>query len=121
MVADPADRTINALVIDFPADGDSVIAVGAVSSGGNLANFSAEGPTADGRIKPDVVAMGLGVYAVENEQKGDESYTFVNGTSFSCPLAAGVCALILEARPELGPMDVRDALRETADRAAGRE
>ena len=102
--------------IDFPADGDSVIAVGAVSSEGTLAYFSSEGPTVDGRIKPDVVAMGTQVISVSLSDK-EENYSSGNGTSFSCPMAAGVCALILEARPELGPMDVRDALRETADRA----
>jgi serine protease AprX len=103
--------------INFPADGDSVIAVGAVNSEGNLASFSSQGPTVDGRIKPDVVAMGVSVYSVDPDVKITESYGFVGGTSYSCPLAAGVCALILEAHPELGPMDVRDALRETADRA----
>jgi hypothetical protein len=102
--------------VNFPADGDSVIAVGAVSSNGILAQFSSEGPTVDGRIKPDIVAMGTEVVSVALSDK-EENYSTGNGTSFSCPMAAGVCALILEARPELGPMDVRDALRETADRA----
>ena len=103
--------------VNFPADGDSVIAVGAVNSEGNLASFSSHGPTVDGRIKPDVVAMGVSVYTVDPDVKLEENYGFVSGTSYSCPLAAGVCALILEGHPELGPMDVRDALRETADRA----
>ena len=102
--------------VGFPADGDSVIAVGAVSSEGTLAYFSSEGPTVDGRIKQDVVTMGTEVVSVALSDK-EENYSTGNGTSFSCPLAAGVCALILEAHPELGPMDVRDALRETADRA----
>ncbi len=100
--------------INFPADGDSVIAVGAVSNNGILASFSSEGPTADGRIKPDVMAMGVGVVAINPSSKLGNEFLFTNGTSFSTPLAAGVCALILEAHPELGPMDVREALRETA-------
>ena len=103
--------------IDSPADGDSVIAVGAVDSQEHLAGFSSVGPTADGRFKPDVVAMGVGVCAVNparDSKTGD--YVFVNGTSFSCPLVAGVCALVLQAHPELGPMEVRDAIRETAKR-----
>lgn len=100
--------------VNFPADGDSVIAVGAVSNNGNLASFSSLGPTADGRIKPDMVAQGVGVVAINPSSKVDDEVLFVNGTSFSTPLVAGVCALLLEARPELGPMDVREALRQTA-------
>jgi hypothetical protein len=96
-----------------PADGDSVITAGAVSSSGLRVGFSSVGPTYDGRIKPDVMAMGSGVYSVDPTQTS--GYIYVSGTSFSCPLIAGVCALVLEAHPELGPMDVRDAIRETAD------
>ncbi len=98
-----------------PADGDSVIAVGAVSSSNELANFSSIGPTWDQRIKPDVVAPGVLVRMVS--LKSPTSYTFENGTSFSCPLTAGVAALVLSAHPELTPIQVRDALRQTADRA----
>ncbi|MBN2091085.1 S8 family serine peptidase, partial [candidate division KSB1 bacterium] len=98
-----------------PADADSVIAVGAVSSSNTLAYFSSIGPTWDQRIKPDVVAPGVSVRMVSLKSTTD--YTFENGTSFSCPLAAGVAALILSAHPELTPIQVRDALRTTADRA----
>jgi len=94
-----------------PADGDSVIAVGAVNSEGVIAGFSSAGPTYDGRIKPDVVAMGVSDY-VFDPSYGD--YRTANGTSFACPLVAGVCALVLQAHPELGPMEVREAIRETA-------
>ena len=101
--------------INFPADGDSVIAVGALSVNGVVAAFSSEGPTSDGRIKPDVMAMGLGVYAVQPTL--EESYKYVSGTSFACPLVAGVSALILQAHPELNPLEVREALVNTASRA----
>ncbi|MBN1780480.1 S8 family peptidase [bacterium] len=100
-----------------PADGDSIIAVGAVDWNAEIASFSSGGPTADGRIKPDVVAMGSGVYSAKPGEDGSIHFVSGSGTSFSCPLAAGVCALILQAHPELGPMQVRDALRETADRS----
>ena len=102
--------------VEFPADGDSVITVGAVNSIGQLASFSAEGPTSDGRIKPDVVAMGVNVHTVY--PPGTNLYYFKNGASYAAPQAAGVCALILEAHPELSPMQVRDAIRNTADRAS---
>lgn len=95
-----------------PADGDSVIAVGAVNSSGQRVSFSSVGPTVDGRIKPDIMAMGSGV--VVARPGSGTGYTTASGTSFSCPLSAGVAALVLCANPNLTPMQVRDALRETA-------
>ena len=93
-----------------PADADSIISVGATLSDGGKAGFSSTGPTADGRIKPEVVAQGVGVYAMY----GEGGYTFANGTSFSTPLAAGVAALILSAHSELTPMEVRARMISTA-------
>jgi len=103
--------------ITFPADGHDVIAVGAVNGDGSLWVRSSGGPTTDGRIKPDVVAMGNDVYYLSPSKGVEDEFSFGTGTSFSSPLAAGVCALILQAHPELNPYEVRDALRETADRA----
>ncbi len=98
--------------INSPADGDSVFAIGAVTSGGTRSSFSLGGPASDGRIKPDFMAMGSGVYAYYPISGGQ--FIYASGTSFSCPLVAGVCALLLEARPNLTPMQVRDALRNTS-------
>jgi len=95
-----------------PADGDSVIAVGSVNSSGNRSSFSSVGPTVDGRIKPDVMAMGSNVYVAA--PWSNTEYTNSSGTSFSCPLAAGVAALVLCVNPNLTPMQVRDAMRLTA-------
>lgn len=105
--------------IGSPADGDSIIGVGAVDINNNIASFSSNGPTADGRIKPDVCALGIGNLSAVSKQVSniDSGYTYMNGTSFSCPITAGVCALILSAHPELTPMQVRDVLRKTADRS----
>jgi serine protease AprX len=100
-----------------PADGDSVLAVGAVDWDGQLAPFSSGGPTADGRIKPDVLAMGVGVYCAKPDEDGTIHYVSVQGTSFACPLAAGVCAMVLQAHPELAPMELRDAVRQTASQS----
>ncbi len=95
-----------------PADGDSVIAVGAVSSTGSRVYFSSVGPTVDGRIKPDVMAMGSSVRVASPTNVS--GYTYSDGTSFSGPLAGGVATLVLSAMPTLTPMQVRDAMRNTA-------
>ncbi len=95
-----------------PADGDSVISIGAVSSDGSRVSFSSVGPTVDGRIKPDVMAMGSNVRVASPTNVS--GYTNSDGTSFSGPLAGGVAALILSACPTLTPMQVRDAMRNTA-------
>ncbi len=102
-----------------PADGDNVIAVGAVDSQADSLYFSSVGPTADGRTKPDVVALGSRVYTAlpSSNSKAASPYGFSSGTSFSCPAVAGVAALVLSAHPNLTPLEVRAALRLTADRA----
>ncbi len=103
-------------IINAPADGDSVLAVGAVTSTGSLALFSSRGPTADGRIKPDVVAIGMSVIVATAGTQN--SYSFVNGTSFSCSLTAGAAALIMSAKPEVSAFEVMTALKETASRSS---
>ncbi len=95
-----------------PADGHSVITVGAVDNADLTSWFSSPGPTADGRIKPDVAALGVGNTVADPTD--DLNYFGVNGTSFSCPLTSGVVALMLERVPGLTPMQVREALRVTA-------
>ena len=98
-----------------PADGNNVNAVGAVDSLGTIASFSSRGPTADGRIKPDVCAMGVGdLIALPSTPS---SYGRGSGTSFSCPLVAGVSALLLQKHPQWTPLQVRDALRASAANA----
>jgi serine protease AprX len=101
--------------ITAPADGKYVIAVGATTSTGAKASFSSVGPTYDGRIKPDVSAFGVNVFGAT---AGTSTvYGAASGTSVACPLVGGVAALILSARPELTPSQIRDALRNTASRA----
>jgi serine protease AprX len=99
-----------------PADGDNVIAVGAVTRDGSRSSFSSVGPSADGRIKPDVAAMGTGVYVASSYDS--TGYTNSNGTSFSCPLTSGAIALLLNAYPQLTPEQVYDAITSTASQAS---
>jgi len=100
-----------------PADGDSVIAVGAVDPSLVRSSFSSVGPTTDvpPRIKPDVMAQGRSVHVAGTS--GTNVYGNSSGTSFSCPLVAGVAALLLSAHPAATPMQIRDALRLTASQA----
>ncbi len=97
-----------------PGDADSILSVGAVDLTGLLAYFSSTGPTNDGRIKPDIVAPGVGVYGADI-LPSDTTYIYEQGTSLSTPLTAGSAALLLSARPELTAMQARDALRNNAD------
>ena len=99
-----------------PSDGDSVLAVGATDGLGVRASFSSTGPTADGRIKPDVMAMGQGVRVAASFDPS--VFGNVNGTSFSCPLVAGAAALMLEFNPALSNMEIINALRNSANNAA---
>lgn len=98
-----------------PADAEGAITLGAVNLSGQLSGFSSRGPTADGRIKPDVLAPGQDVSTVNPATL--DTYTQVNGTSLSTPIAAGVGALLLEAYPWLTPADMADLLRSTASQA----
>lgn len=91
-----------------PSDADSVIAVGAVTGALTPAGFSSRGPTADGRVKPDLVAPGVGVVTA---QPGTfAGYGTASGTSFATPLVAGAAALVMQAWPQLTGDAVRQAL-----------
>jgi subtilisin family serine protease len=96
--------------------GDSALTVGAVNSTGGLASFSSRGPTADGRIKPDVVARGVAV-VVPHVYVGPTDYSTADGTSFSTPIVAGLAACLLQAHPAWTPVQLSQAIRLTADRA----
>jgi hypothetical protein len=98
-----------------PADAESVISVGAVDSGGEVAPFSSRGPNARGVIKPDVCARGEGTICASATARG--AYTAVNGTSLATPLIGGLAALLLEAHPDWAPRQVQEALHRAGDQA----
>jgi subtilisin family serine protease len=104
------DPTHNTLVA--PADADSIITAGAVTISGVRSSFSSVGNTVDGRTKPDVMALGTNDYTADPYNA--TGYSIGSGTSFACPLTAGICAQLLSYNPKLTPMQVRDALRNTA-------
>ncbi len=81
--------------INFPADAKEILTVGSVNPQGVNAPFSAVGPTADGRIKPDVMAMGSPASVIT----GRGSIINDNGTSYSSPLVAGMVACLWQALP----------------------
>lgn len=99
--------------IGFPADGRDMLAVGAVQSDSLNTRFSSIGNSADGRIKPDVMAMGQASAVYET----DGTVTNTNGTSFSCPTMAGAVACLVQAYPNRRPTDIIKALQQSANNA----
>jgi hypothetical protein len=102
--------------LQSPADGDSVLAVGASNLSGVEADFSAQGPTEDGRAKPDFLSPGVSVPAASGT--GREALGVVEGTEFAGAFLAGAAALFVEAYPERGPMEVLRAFRNVVENAA---
>lgn len=99
--------------ITAPADADSVLTVGAVNLAGIKVGFSSVGPTADGRIKPNVMAVG-GNTSIVNP---GGNVAVSNGTSFSSPIMCGLAACLWQAFPKANNMDILKAIEQSADRA----
>ena len=106
----------NAGTLIAPADAYEIISCGAVSSTGTIASFSSRGPTYDGRMKPEICAQGVSTYCASSG--GVSSYSSVNGTSLSTPLIGGCAAVLLSARPNLTPQQVRLAFMQTGSKAS---
>lgn len=96
--------------INAPADGPSILTVGAVNSLGDIASFSSFGPTFDGRIKPDVCAQGQGTYIINSSG----NVAAANGTSFSSPVLAGVVTCLWQAFPNKTNTEITQLVRESA-------
>ncbi|WP_207632563.1 S8 family serine peptidase [Foetidibacter luteolus] len=95
--------------IIFPADADSVCAVGAVNSSGQIASFSSYGYP--GKVKPNVVSVGAGTVIA-----GPQGPVTGSGTSFSNPNLAGLVACLWQAFPQYNNMDILDAVYRSADK-----
>jgi len=96
--------------INSPGCSKNGVTVGAVDDNDNIAYFSSRGPTSDGRIKPDLVAPGVGITSTWK----DNSFVSLSGTSMATPHVSGIVALLLEVNPSLEPEDVKTILKSTA-------
>ena len=99
--------------LSTPADADSILSVGAVDAAGKIAVFSSYGPSADGRVKPEVCAVGAGTALID---PADNEVMKGNGTSFACPLIAGMAASLWSAVPKASNMEIREQIIRSADR-----
>ncbi len=106
------DTNPNTSHLIAPADAFEVITCGAVTQSGAIASFSSDGPTADGRVKPEVLARGVTTWTVS--PSADASYTTADGTSLSTPLVAAAVACLIQAHPTWTPAELRESLLETA-------
>jgi len=110
----PGERTIAT-----PGVSTKVITVGASNDDDKVANFSSRGPTVDGFEKPDVVAPGVNIIAGRSKNTAlgrviDDYYVELSGTSMATPFAAGIALLMLEAKRDLTPEEIKVALENTA-------
>ena len=95
-----------------PADGDSVLAIGAVNTMGNVGSFSSYGPAPSGRIKPDLASVGVSAVV----QGSNNNIGTANGTSFACPNMAGLSACLWQGFPEFNNMKIAEALKRSGSR-----
>ena len=99
--------------ITFPADTEGVLTVGSGTSQKERSRFSSKGLTADGRIKPDLVALGSGSCVVI----GSGEISYGSGTSFATPILAGMGICLWQALPQLTPQELIDLLRQSGSQA----
>ena len=98
--------------IGTPGDATKVITVGASDKSDALASFSSRGPTTDDRVKPDITAPGVSIYAADSGTSCSD--TGMSGTSMATPHIAGVAALMLDARGTATPLQVKNCMGATA-------
>lgn len=99
--------------IGVPADADNIISVGAVNDLSNhrIAPFSSVGPSQDGRVKPDVVAMG----APSSVVSGRGTLTTSMGTSFASPIICGLVACLWQGLPQMTAAEIIELVRQAGD------
>ena len=104
--------------LGIPGDAEHILTIGAVDVNGERAWFSSVGPTYDGRIKPDVMAVGEGTYVASGNPGGwYGDYYNGDGTSFSNPVMAGAVACLRQAYPNASVQEICDVVRQCGNRA----
>ncbi len=98
----------------MPADGDSVLAIGATDSSRWRSGFSSFGRGSDARVKPNVMAQGSYVYVSGLDSNGNSMVGFNFGTSFSSPLTAGAAACLWQANPDLTAWELKSIIEESS-------
>ena len=98
--------------IGTPGSAEDVITVGSLDKNTAIAIYSSQGPTEEGRVKPNIAFVGSDVMAPDFNT-GD-GYTPKSGTSMATPGAAGLAALMYQANPDLSPFDIRNIMQETS-------
>jgi hypothetical protein len=108
--------------ISRPADAFNILAVGAVNKNGYIAQYSSYGPSADGRVKPDVATPGngawaiLGMWAMSLPYFGVGTIGHFGGTSAAAPIIAGLSACLWQALPQFSSIEIMDLIRKYGDR-----
>ncbi len=97
-------------IVAPPADSPGVLTVGSVTNTGTYSSFSSQGPTADNRIKPDVMARGSSAAVIN----ASGSITTNSGTSFSSPIMTGLVACLWQAFPSMTNGEIMQLIRESA-------
>ena len=99
--------------ISAPADGDSVLAIGAVDGNRHVTSFSSRGPAYGGAIKPNIAGQGGGTAFINASDLVERG----NGTSYSGPLMAGFAACLWQSAQDKNNMDIIHLIEQTASTA----
>ncbi|RYD83620.1 MAG: T9SS type A sorting domain-containing protein [Sphingobacteriales bacterium] len=97
--------------ITTPADAKDILTVGAVDSNGKVAKFSSRGPSADGRVKPDVSSVGVQTIVAG---AADGEVIGANGTSTAAPVITGLVTCLWQEFPDRSSFEIMDAVRKSA-------
>jgi hypothetical protein len=98
--------------VGSPADSPGALAIGMVNTSGTVTTASSRGMTADGRIKPDIIALGAGTYRITSLG----TIATGTGTSFAAPVVTGMAACLWQAFPNLTNQQIREVIKQSADR-----